>query len=1010
MAQKQPSMNKSNASSDTISLTAIDPSGHLGSYYDGYRDGVFNQLVVRDEDKLSALPKTIQCQLKKGDKSQNGKLLKLINMHEELRLSVLLRSELRNGIASIIDYPHQVDECTRFLCYNYVHQKEQISDQIMKIRKMDKSCTPSAATTHIITGVNYGIDVVVALQLPSLNEVGKSIDDVLERICVSLNNDQDVLALISDNEQLLKEITDTTVYSNIPCLMEMSTLREVCSYIDTNKSETMNYPIIYILRPIKWMFPEYMGHGVNFTSTPSAVREKIEQYLIEFSNTLENLKYTLDVTVTKRLGGNLDKQLCDAQHQLSNLNKTYVSTVERLQNLIFEIHKNRSKESTVDQTLKNIKDKTSKDIKELTQLVKQLDEKGQVIIDLEKKNFKYRNAVEHHVSEKDNDQTWIRKLRKNNRPTRIFCTNDQLNKKNQRKYTEHRRQLIEERKANSDLEIVYADFTYCSFELNAMTIPTLKLSKTNKKKNETARKPTPPSPKTKTSALTTDEFINILLLGETGVGKSTFINAFVNYLTSETFERAQSNEPVVLIPVSFLLTTGNNFDEHIVKFGDFVSSHNEDFDNPGESVTQHCKSYEFHLNRDDGKKLRIIDTPGFGDTRGLGQDDLNMEDILKYINTLTHLNAVCFLLKPNASEIHTFFRMCFTQLIDLLGPSVRENIIFCFTNARSTFYTPGDTAPLLKTMLKSLSMNDIPFKQENTYCFDNEAFRYLVALKNNIQFNDDEEHDYKMSWSNSVKQSNRLINYICTQLDVCSMDNQWKSIKHAQIEVIHMIRPMLEAMRNILRNIILCKIESTKKSIKLSPKPIHRPGAICSLCTPYPIRVGNFWIIREITHEFRKKCFDCSCPTDQHVQINYILYFEDSDTPQNYQQKEMIDMAYRLCLAGAEFDYFLSHVSRSSKDDPFWIGLMRMIDEENDLCKNQKPNRLNSQLFKDLNELKCQYEERIENLKLNPQQTALPNIYKWITSIREYPTIQEQLDAIKETQTMMTEPYEISQD
>ncbi|CAF5073565.1 unnamed protein product, partial [Rotaria sp. Silwood1] len=44
----------------------------------------------------------------------------------------------------------------------------------------------------------------------------------------------------------------------------------------------------------------------------------------------------------------------------------------------------------------------------------------------------------------------------------------------------------------------------------------------------------------------TDQVINILLLGEKGVGKSTFINAFVNYLKFKTVEQAQSNHPLVL--------------------------------------------------------------------------------------------------------------------------------------------------------------------------------------------------------------------------------------------------------------------------------------------------------------------------------------------------------------------------------------------------------------------------------------------------------------------------------
>ncbi|CAF4064871.1 unnamed protein product, partial [Rotaria sordida] len=78
-----------------------------------------------------------------------------------------------------------------------------------------------------------------------------------------------------------------------------------------------------------------------------------------------------------------------------------------------------------------------------------------------------------------------------------------------------------------------------------------------------------------------------------------------------------------------------------------------------------------------------------------------------------------------------------------------NNIIFCFTNSRSTFYTPGDTAPLLKKMLNSLSIGNVPFKKENTFCFDSESFRYLVALQNGISFNNDEKHEYEMSWSTS---------------------------------------------------------------------------------------------------------------------------------------------------------------------------------------------------------------------------------------------------------------------
>ena len=77
----------------------------------------------------------------------------------------------------------------------------------------------------------------------------------------------------------------------------------------------------------------------------------------------------------------------------------------------------------------------------------------------------------------------------------------------------------------------------------------------------------------------------------------------------------------------------------------------------------------FDLQYINGRQLRIIDTPGFDDTRGFEQDDRNMEHILQYINNLTHLNAICFLLKPNSLRLNMFFRTCLTRLFSFLNPA-----------------------------------------------------------------------------------------------------------------------------------------------------------------------------------------------------------------------------------------------------------------------------------------------------------------------------------------------------
>jgi len=350
-------------------------------------------------------------------------------------------------------------------------------------------------------------------------------------------------------------------------------------------------------------------------------------------------------------------------------------------------------------------------------------------------------------------------------------------------------------------------------------------------------------------SLDQSNYQNILILGETGVGKSTFINAFLNYLTFETLEEAKQHEELNwVIPCSFSTQTMDRIGAsgEIVETEVMVGSRSDEHDgSKGASATQQTTVYPVTIGTN---TIRLIDTPGIGDTRGIAYDRKNMADILQTLSSYDELHGILILLKSNSARLTIGFIYCLKELLKHLHLSAARNMVFGFTGARVSNYAPGDTYRPLKELLGQHPDVGLSLNAHTTYCFDSESFRYLAAFKNNI-FMDNEE-DFRRSWQHSRNEALRLVKYFNSKPP--HEVNSTISLNGARELISELTKPMAEISALIRTNIALYadkmqELSTTKLSgdklrqklhlrkVQLNPETLLHPRTVCtaSTCVEY---------------------------------------------------------------------------------------------------------------------------------------------------------------------------------
>ncbi|XP_021325915.2 uncharacterized protein [Danio rerio] len=159
----------------------------------------------------------------------------------------------------------------------------------------------------------------------------------------------------------------------------------------------------------------------------------------------------------------------------------------------------------------------------------------------------------------------------------------------------------------------------------------------------------------------------ILMVGETGTGKTKLINTMVNYMLG--VEREDK--------VWFEITDDQS---------DRSSAH---------SQTSIITVYGFYLE-ESPMDLTIIDTPGYGDTRGVQKDKEIAINLLNLCCCLgdwdNELDAVCLVIKSNQNRLCNRQIYIYDAVQSLFGSDIAENIVLLLTYSRGAYPIDALTA------------------------------------------------------------------------------------------------------------------------------------------------------------------------------------------------------------------------------------------------------------------------------------------------------------------------------
>ena len=269
-----------------------------------------------------------------------------------------------------------------------------------------------------------------------------------------------------------------------------------------------------------------------------------------------------------------------------------------------------------------------------------------------------------------------------------------------------------------------------------------------------------------------EQRINLLLIGETGVGKSTWINAFANYCSFETVQEAEEAGGKFPISCNVTVRDTKTGESETISSECTGTTPTSQTAKVGESDTQEPNEYVF---KHENTEIALIDTPGLLDTKDVGTsthhtDKEHVNNILRLLSTYSEIHAICIFLKASESRLSEAFKYVISEVLSHLDQKAINNVIFVLTYAASTNFKSDTTQPILDKFLTEKKLPiPLPPSKATVYCFENNPVQYLVKRKNKRHTDQDDKDEATKNWRKSKDKTAEMISYVCA-LDPLPLD------------------------------------------------------------------------------------------------------------------------------------------------------------------------------------------------------------------------------------------------